>query len=93
MPRNVVFVAPFPAETTLRFIRAMARVPGVRLLGVVAEPPKGKDAKLFHDIVRITDPLSAKDIIDATEILKRRHGAPHGGHRNQHRDQRPAGRR
>jgi len=77
MPRNVVFVAPFPAETTLRFIRAMARLPGVRLLGVVAEPPKGKDAKLFHDIVRITDPLSAKDIIDATEILKRRHGQPH----------------
>ena len=35
MPRNVVFVAPFPTDITMRFVRAAARLPDVRLLGVV----------------------------------------------------------
>ena len=49
--RNVVFAAPFPLETTLRFARAAARLDGVRLLGLVQEPPRGDDAKLFADVV------------------------------------------
>jgi len=77
MPRNVVFVAPFPTETTLRFVRAAARLEDVRLLGIVQTPPSGQDARYFDDIVRVTDPLSTSDIIDATEIFRRRHGAPH----------------
>lgn len=74
MPRNVVFVAPFPAEVTMRFVRAAARHPDVRLLGIVHTPPSGADAGLFHDLVRTTEPLSAKDIVEATGILKARHG-------------------
>jgi biotin carboxylase len=77
MPRNVVFVAPFPLETTMRFVRAVAKLPDVRLLGVVHTPPAGADRKLFHDIVRVTDPLSGKDILDATRVLQRRHGEVH----------------
>lgn len=77
MPRNVVFVAPFPAEVTMRFVRAAARAPDVRLLGVVHTPPSGDDARLYRDVVRVTDPLSAHDIIDATELLRRRHGQPY----------------
>ena len=77
MPRNVIFVAPFPLETTLRFVRAVARLDDVRLLGVVHEAPHGDDARLFHDIVRVSDPLSAKDIADATDLLQRRHGRAH----------------
>jgi biotin carboxylase len=77
MPRNVVFVLPFPAEVTMRFVRAVAKLPDVRLLGVVQNPPKGADRKLFHDIVRVTDPLSARDILDATSLLARRHGQVH----------------
>jgi len=77
MSRNVVFVAPFPTDVTMRFVRAAAKLPGVRLLGVVHTPPKGKDARLYHDIVRVTEPLSTKDIIDATAILTKRHGRPH----------------
>jgi hypothetical protein len=42
--RNVMFAAPFPLETTLRFARAAARLDGVRLLGLVQEPPRGDDA-------------------------------------------------
>ena len=47
--RNVVFVAPFPLETTMRFARAAAGLAGVRLLGIVQEPPRGGDASLFAD--------------------------------------------
>lgn len=76
MPKNVVFVAPFPAETTMRFVRAARKLEGVRLLGVVHTPPEGKDAHLYDDVVRVSDPLSAQDIVDATSLLASRHGKP-----------------
>jgi formate-dependent phosphoribosylglycinamide formyltransferase (GAR transformylase) len=77
MPRNVVFVAPFPIETTMRFVRAAARLDDVRLLGVVHTHPEGDDARLYHDVVHVTEPLSARDTIDGIEVLKRRHGEIH----------------
>ena len=77
MARNVVFVAPFPTDITMRFVRAASRLPDVKLLGVVHTPPQGEDAGLYQDVVRVTDPLATQDIIDATEVLKRRHGQPH----------------
>lgn len=79
MPRNVVFVAPFPIETTMRFVRAAAKLEDVRLLGVVHTPPDpgSPDARLYHDVVRVTEPLSVKDVIDGVEVLKRRHGQPY----------------
>ena len=54
MPRNVVFVAPFPTDITMRFVRAAARLPDVRLLGVVHTPP---NEAVYHDFVKVTDPL------------------------------------
>jgi formate-dependent phosphoribosylglycinamide formyltransferase (GAR transformylase) len=79
MPRNVIFVAPFPIETTMRFARAAAKLDDVRLLGIVHTPPEpgSRDASLFHDVVRVTDPLSGQDVLDGVEVLRRRHGAPH----------------
>lgn len=74
MPLNVVFVAPFPTDITMRFVRAAARLPGVRLLGVVHTPPRGEDAKVYDDLVRVTEPLSVKDIIEGCEVLRHRHG-------------------
>lgn len=76
MPRNVVFVAPFPAETTMRFARAVRKLHDVRLLGVVHTPPAGADANIYDDFVRVSDPLSGKDILDATQLLASRHGPP-----------------
>src|SRR5947209_10670361 len=77
MIRNVVFAAPFPTDITMRFVRAAARLPGVRLFGIVHTPPPPEDAGLYHDLVRVTDPLSAADIIAATDLLQRRHGKVH----------------
>lgn len=74
--RPVVFVAPFPLETTLRFARAAARLGGVTLLGVVQEPPKGPDHGVFREIVTVKDALSTRQIILAIEALARRHGPP-----------------
>jgi len=76
-PRNIVFAAPFPIETTMRFVRAAARLPDVRLLGIVCTPPSGNDARLFDDVVRVTKPLDVQDLVEATEVLTRRHGKPH----------------
>ncbi|MDB4941943.1 MAG: Carbamoylphosphate synthase large subunit protein [Labilithrix sp.] len=76
MPRNVVFCAPFPIETTMRFVRAVAQLEDVRLLGVVTQPPEGADARLYDDVVRVTNPLDAQDILDGVEVLTRRHGKP-----------------
>ncbi len=79
MPRNIIFVAPFPIETTMRFARAAAMLDSVRLLGVVHTPPDagGPDGRLFDDVVRVTDPLSGADVLEGVEVLKRRYGQPH----------------
>ncbi len=77
MPRNVIFVAPFPIETTMRFVRAASKLDDVRLLGVCHTPPEGEERRLFHDIVRITRPLDVADILDAVQVLERRHGKAH----------------
>src|SRR4051812_35300992 len=73
MPRNVVFVAPFPTDITMRFVRAASRLSDVHLLGVVHTPP---NEPVYADLVRVTDPLNVQDIIDAVEMLRRRHGKP-----------------
>jgi formate-dependent phosphoribosylglycinamide formyltransferase (GAR transformylase) len=75
--RNVVFIAPFPLETTMRFARALAGLDGVRLLGVWQEPPQGDDARIFHDVVRVPDGLDPRHLIDGCEVLRRRHGGFH----------------
>jgi biotin carboxylase len=79
MPRNIIFVAPFPIETTMRFARATAKLDDVRLLGLVHTPPDAgsSDARMFHDFVRMSDPLSGQDVRDGVELLRRRHGEIH----------------
>jgi biotin carboxylase len=75
--RNVLFAAPFPLETTLRFARAASRLPGVRLLGIVQEPPGGPDAHVFADVVRVDDALDTDQLIRAARALEARHGKIH----------------
>jgi formate-dependent phosphoribosylglycinamide formyltransferase (GAR transformylase) len=76
MPRNIVFVAPFPTDPTLRFLRAMRSLDDIKLLGVVHTPPSGRDAELFDDIARVTQPLNVADLIGGVEELRSRHGQP-----------------
>ena len=75
--RNVIFAAPFPLETTMRFARAAATLDGVRLLGLVQKPATGADGKLFADTVRVDDALATADLIAGARELERRHGKIH----------------
>jgi len=75
--RNVVFVAPFPLDTTMRFARAAGGLGDVRLLGILQEPPRGGDAGLFVDLVTVRDGLDARQLIEAARMLERRHGPIH----------------
>ncbi len=74
MMRNIVFVAPFPLDTTMRFARAAAALADVRFLGILQELPRGDDAGLFVDIVTVKDGLDTRQLIEAARLLERRHG-------------------
>ena len=74
--RKVVFIAPFPLETTMRFVRAVAGLQDVKLLGILQEAPRGEDAALYWDVVRVGDALDAGELIRAVELLRQRHGQP-----------------
>jgi formate-dependent phosphoribosylglycinamide formyltransferase (GAR transformylase) len=77
--RNVVFAAPFPLETTMRFARAAAALGDVRFLGIMQDPPApgSDDARLFADLVRVADGLDTRQLTEAAELLRRRHGPLH----------------
>ncbi|MBK7537062.1 MAG: ATP-grasp domain-containing protein [Myxococcales bacterium] len=75
--RNVVFVAPFPLDTTMRFARAAAALGNVRFLGIMQETPRGDDASLFTDLVTVRDGLDTRQLIEAAQLLERRHGKLH----------------
>src|SRR5262245_49451373 len=66
--RNVVFVAPFPLETTMRFARAAAALGDVRFLGIMQESPH---ESLFADLVTVRDGLDAQQLVDAARLLER----------------------
>lgn len=76
--RNVVYCAPFPGiPATHRFGRALRGLDGVRLLGVFQEPPRGEVARIYDDAVVVRDALDPRQLLEAVEVLRRRHGAPH----------------
>lgn len=74
---NVVFVAPFFLETTLRFVEATAALPGVRL-GLVSQDP---EEKLPHAVksrlaahYRVSDGLAIDQLAHALRMLAGRLG-------------------
>jgi hypothetical protein len=77
--RVAVFVAPFFAETTIRFIRGAASLPGVRL-GLISQDPvemlpdNVRAALAGH--VRLADGMDAGQIADGVKALAGRIGAP-----------------
>lgn len=74
---NVVFVAPYFAETTLRFARAMAREPGVRCGLLSEQPPEQLPVEVrrgFAAHQRIDDALQAAGIVQGARALAARIG-------------------
>lgn len=75
--RNVLYIAPFPMETTLRFARALAQTPGVRLLGLWQRPPEGEAARQFHDITLVGDAMDRHQLLAAVQKIIRHFGPLH----------------
>lgn len=75
--RNVLYIAPFPMETTLRFARALSKLQDVRLLGLWQRPPEGEAARLFHDITVVDDAMDAQRLLAAVEKISRHFGPIH----------------
>jgi hypothetical protein len=66
------FVAPYLLETTTRFVHAAARLPGVQLALITAEPADHLQPELRHDLAghwRVDDPLDPAQITRAVQGL------------------------
>ena len=78
--RNVVFVAPFAFDTTLRFVDAAADYPGCRLILLSQDPlekfPRGLRRKLAAHW-QISDALHAGKLIEAVEAIRNQMGPVH----------------
>lgn len=74
--RHVVFIAPFPAETTLRFARATKSLADVCVTGVVNKAPSGDDAGLFDDTAWVERPMDLAHLRAGVAELAKKHGKP-----------------
>lgn len=75
---NVVFVAPFPFDTTLRFVRAAAEVPGARLALLSQDRLEKFPAELRDRLVahwRADDALDPDSLAPGVEALGRQMGS------------------
>ncbi len=82
MDRAVVFVAPFALESTLRFVRAAAALPGVHLTIVCQEPVQAFRAKAGEVASRqFSAVVQCRDVHDPTQLeaAVREAGARTGG--------------
>ncbi len=77
---HVVFVAPFFLEATVRFVHAVAALPGVRCSLLHQDAYERLDVntrRLLHDHVHLDDAMDAQRIADGCRVLASRHGAVH----------------
>ena len=75
--RHVVFVAPFPLETTIRFSSAIKKLEDVVLTGIFQEAPKGEAAVLFQDLQVVQNVWDPGQVVAAVRALERDHGPAH----------------
>lgn len=75
--RTVIFAAPFALEATLRFALGASRLPGVRLVGVMQEPPTGGGRHIFSDLITVENVLDPQQLIAGVEVARKRYGGLH----------------
>ena len=73
--RKVIFVAPAPSGTTLRFARGAGALEQVEVLGVIQHPPA--DRSVFRDWALVPDASDPAHIQRGVQSLMQRHGRPH----------------
>jgi hypothetical protein len=75
---NVVFVAPFAMESTLRFVRAAVSLPGVRLAVVSQDAPDKLSRDLLQQLSgfqQLADAMSPDPLAEAVRALGRQLGS------------------
>lgn len=75
--RNLVFVAPFPMDATLRFARGLARLEGVRLFGIFQKAPREERGRTFDELIEVGDALHPDDIVAAVRRIESAFGPIH----------------
>ena len=75
--RNIVFVAPFPMDATLRFAKGFARLENVRVFGVFQKPPMSERGRTFDDLVAVEDALDPDEIVSAVRRIEAVYGPTH----------------
>ena len=75
--RTVVFVAPFPADTTLRFAKAVSQLERVRVVGVFQKPPADPARWGLSAIERVANALSVDAIVGAVRRVQAKVGKVH----------------
>ncbi|MSP92247.1 MAG: ATP-grasp domain-containing protein [Myxococcales bacterium] len=75
--RNVVFVAPFPMDVTMRFCRGIGQLDDVRVLGVFQQAPSRQQAGWMHDVATVGDALDPEQIAGGLALLAARNGPLH----------------
>lgn len=73
MLQNVIFAAPFPSYDVLRFVRALSKLEGLRLLGVFGRLSK-EVAQLCDDVALVDDATQVEDLSEAVRLLTKKHG-------------------
>lgn len=77
---HVVFVAPFFMDTTLRFVRAVAELPGTQV-GLIAQEPKERVPpdlrQSLAGYAQVDDALATSHIRQGVELLTAKLGRPH----------------
>lgn len=74
--RNILFAAPFPSYDVMRFVRALHKLEGIRLLGIFSRSSK-EAAQCCEDISIVDDGTSFTDLRDAVSLLQKKHGKAH----------------
>lgn len=77
--KSVVYVAPFFADTTLRFVSSLTRVEGAHITLVSQDPPerlpKDVRGRLDH-FVRVKDALTDRALVECVADIQRASGRP-----------------
>jgi biotin carboxylase len=74
--RNIVFAAPSPSYDVMRFVRALSKLEGIRLLGVFGRTSK-ELASLCTAVALVDDATDVDALTLGVKLLQRRYGKAH----------------
>ena len=72
--RNVIFVAPFPMLTTMKFGTALAGLQNIRLIGVFQSPPQRDLAQYFDHIIVVENAMNVEPLYKTLKQIENKFG-------------------